>query len=425
MAARAEGKRHRAPGSGQILERTPGKRYTVRLFVGRDEAGRKRYDNYRIEGSKKDAEAFLRDKLAAQDKGAYVRPTSETVAQFLRRWLETREWKSARTRDDYSDIVERFIIPKLGNIKLTALSQSAIRELYAELRERGLTRRLTYTHSVLRAALREAEGDETNGLVRNPIRGIKTPTTKNIDAPVEDGASDDDKTVRALSRDEACRFLAAAENSPHAALFWLALDSGMRPSEILALRWSDFSDDFSKVSVRRAVETVRATGTPESGSDGTTSTNGKITSRIRNGLKTEKSRRAIPLNSAVAALLRAHRDRQEFERRKLGPGWQDRGLVFTNERGGLLDHANLRRRHFKVLLKAAGIDPDRFRLYDLRHTCATLLLQDGESVKTVADRLGHADPVLTLRTYSHCLPEHQQAATERLGRLLFRAAQAS
>jgi integrase len=99
--------------------------------------------------------------------------------------------------------------------------------------------------------------------------------------------------------------------------------------------------------------------------------------------------------------------------------------VFTNERRGLLRQANLRRRHFKALLKAAGIDPHRFRLYDLRHTCATLLLQNGESIRTVTDRLGHADTVLTLRTYSHCLPEHQQAATERLGRLLFGAHQAS
>jgi integrase len=392
----------RPPATGQILERERGKRYLVRIFVGRDAEGRKRYDNYRVLGTRKEAEALLREKLAARDRGTYVRPTAETVAEYLRRWLATREWGAARTRDDYTAICEGILIPALGHLKLTALTQGDIRALYASLRARGLTRRLVYTHQVLRAALREAEADAANGLARNPIRGIKQPSTRQVEAPAAD------RPVRALSREEAQRFLAVARAHPLAALWYLALDTGMRPSEYLALRWADLSDDLTKVYVRRSVETVRVNGAPSR--------------RVRPGLKTEQSRRVIPLNPPTSALLHAHRKGQVAARLRAGPDWQENDLVFCDGRGRLLDHANGVWRQFKALLQAAGIPPARYRLYDLRHTCATLLLQDGESLRTVADRLGHADPVLTLRTYAHALPEHQQAATERLGRLLFAAA---
>jgi integrase len=79
---------------------------------------------------------------------------------------------------------------------------------------------------------------------------------------------------------------------------------------------------------------------------------------------------------------------------------------------------NLLRRHFKPILKRAGL-PDSIRLYDLRHSCATLLLAAGENPKIVSERLGHASIVLTLDTYSHVLPSMQQAATEKLETILF------
>ncbi len=79
---------------------------------------------------------------------------------------------------------------------------------------------------------------------------------------------------------------------------------------------------------------------------------------------------------------------------------------------------NLTRRHFKPILKRAELS-ETFRLYDLRHSCATLLLSAGENPKVVAERLGHASIVLTLDTYAHVLPSMQQAATEKLERILF------
>lgn len=114
-----------------------------------------------------------------------------------------------------------------------------------------------------------------------------------------------------------------------------------------------------------------------------------------------------------------HKRRQSEERLKLGSEWQDHGLVFTTSLGSPLNISNLSAKHFKPALKRAGL-PTSIRLYDLRHTCATLLLSAGENPKVVSERLGHASITLTLDVYSHVLPDMQKAATDKLENLLFR-----
>ncbi len=94
------------------------------------------------------------------------------------------------------------------------------------------------------------------------------------------------------------------------------------------------------------------------------------------------------------------------------------GAVFAAEKGGPIEHRNFVKRHFKKVLKEAGL-PATVRLYDLRHTAATLLIAEGEDARTVADRLGHAQVSLTLGTYTHVRPDMQRRAAERLERVLF------
>ncbi len=100
--------------------------------------------------------------------------------------------------------------------------------------------------------------------------------------------------------------------------------------------------------------------------------------------------------------------------------YEDRDLVFANETGGPLDGQNLAYRTLKPILKAAGL-PARFRWYDCRHTCATLLLAAGENPKVVSERLGHATVAFTLDRYAHVLPGMQERATNRLEEILFGA----
>jgi integrase len=126
-----------------------------------------------------------------------------------------------------------------------------------------------------------------------------------------------------------------------------------------------------------------------------------------------------PLPQSMAVALAEHKRRQSQERLKLGSEWQDHGLVFTTTLGSPLNISNLTSKHFKPALQRAGL-PTTIRLYDLRHTCATLLLGAGENPKVVSERLGHASIVLTLDVYSHVLPDMQKAATDKLENLLFR-----
>ena len=135
-------------------------------------------------------------------------------------------------------------------------------------------------------------------------------------------------------------------------------------------------------------------------------------------MKTARSRRAIPLPASAVRALAEHRRRQAEERLKLGPDYQQHDLVFATPEGGPLASRNLKRRHFRPILERAKLPAD-FRLYDLRHSCATLLLAAGEHPKVVSERLGHATITLTLDVYSHVLPTMQEAASEKLEQMLF------
>jgi integrase len=115
--------------------------------------------------------------------------------------------------------------------------------------------------------------------------------------------------------------------------------------------------------------------------------------------------------------LKTHRRRQLEERIKLGADYQNLDLVFASEAGTPIQPKNLIDRYFKPLLEKAGLP--NIRLYDLRHTTASLLLSAGENPKVVSERLGHASIVLTLDTYSHVLPTMQKTATDKLEKLMF------
>lgn len=134
--------------------------------------------------------------------------------------------------------------------------------------------------------------------------------------------------------------------------------------------------------------------------------------------KTDRSRRSVVLPASTVDTLRRHRTRQVEERLRTGAAYETAlDLVFCNSHGEPLDYRAIVRRHFKPLVQAAGLAP--LRPYDLRHTCATLLLASGEHPKVVAERLGHSSTVMTMDVYSHVLPDMQEKAAQRLEELLF------
>ncbi len=177
--------------------------------------------------------------------------------------------------------------------------------------------------------------------------------------------------------------LSAASGDRLEALYVLAVHTGMRQGELLALKWADVDLRDGRVSVRRTI----------------TKSGGHL---LLGEPKTAKSRRTITLTAGSLNALRAHRKRQLEERMQRAGLWQDHGLVFPSSVGTPLSHRNVVR-SFKALLHRADL-PASVRLYDLRHTCATLLLSRNVHPKYVQELLGHASIALTLDTYSHVLP---------------------
>jgi integrase len=245
---------------------------------------------------------------------------------------------------------------------------------------------LASVHTVLSFALKKAV--ELDILPRNVANFVQLPkqTRREMDT---------------LTPDECGLFLDALKGERLAAMFSLALTTGMRPEEYLALKWSDIDLEKGTATVRRALITNRTGGSWHFSEP-----------------KTKQSRRTIPLPVSTIQELRTHRRRQLEAKLKLGTAWNDFDLVFASEIGTPLNPPNVTRA-FKKALKDAGIRTS-VRLYDLRHTTATLLLQANVNAKVVSERLGHSTIVLTLDTYSHVLPNMQEAATEHLEGLIFR-----
>ncbi len=207
------------------------------------------------------------------------------------------------------------------------------------------------------------------------------------------------KEMLCLSPEETKSFLAVAKDNKWFALFLTVIETGMRPEEYLGLQWKDIDFEQKYLSVRRA-----AIGKKGGGFSFTEP-------------KTKQSRRKIPISNSVLIVLKSHRRNQLEERMKIASDYKNYDLVFASEIGTPLQRKNLTDRYFKPLLKKAKLP--NIRLYDLRHTTATLLLSAGENPKVVSERLGHASIILTLDTYSHVLPTMQQSATDKLEKMMF------
>lgn len=370
---------------GQIIKRGE-KVWLVRIFQGRDNKGKRRYYNKTIHGRKKDAEKFLTAKLREKDLGVFVEPAAEHLDDFLDRWLKEVAKPRLRptTYGSYESVLDAYVRPTLGSRQLAHIKAYDVQKLYNSLLEKGKSSRtVRYAHAVLRSALKQAL--KWNMLSQNPCDLCDLPKSQKTE-------------MKYLNATQAAAFLENAKGDRFYALFALAIETGLRPEEYLGLQWKDIDLDKGTLSVRRAL--VRTKG---GGFDFTEP-------------KTKSSRRQIELRASTASILRSHRKKQLEEKMSLGRDYQDHDLVFTIPIGLPMDLKNLRDRNFKKIRDAAKVPA--IRLYDLRHTCATLLLTAGVHPKVVAERLGHSSVVLTLDTYSHVIPSMQRNAADALDRIM-------
>ncbi len=365
----------RGNGEGSVNQLSDG-RWQARVTL---EGGTRKafYGATRAEAAQK-LTAALRDRDRGLPVGLDER---QTVGQYLTAWLETvRPTIRPRTWQRYSELLMLHAAPSLGKVALTKLTAQQVQRLYSAKLAEGLSSTTVHhLHAVLHRALGQAE---RLGLVARNVCDL-------VDVPRMA-----ERELHVLNPDQVRQLFTAAQGERLEALFVLAMTTGMREGELLALRWAD-------VDLERGIVRVRATlqRTKEAG-------------YLLAAPKTKQSRRQITLATRACDALRAHRIRQAEERLRLGAAWDGTlDLVFPNQTGHPMDAMNLTHRHFQPLLVRAGLP--RLRFHDLRHTAATLLLGRGVNPKIVSEMLGHASIAITLDIYSHVLSDMQaQAAVE-------------
>lgn len=369
---------------GQIIPRKSG--FTVRIYQGRDADGKKQYLNQRVTGNKKDAQKVLTTLLQKQDMGELLfNPSTQTVKEYCEDWLETiaRHSVAKSTFTRYCHYLRHKIYPRLGKTKLVKVEPSAVQAIYNELTNRGLSpKTVHYTHMVFNKALKHAVAQRM--IPNNPCDHVQKPKLVR-------------KEMNAMNEDEMRAFLEAARGNRMYTYFDLLLATGLRPAEGLALKWQDFDPTRKTLTIVRTLEYV----------------SGKAYFKEP---KTKRSRRTINLHDGTVKLLLEHK------RQSATAG----DLMFSNETGNPFNNSNILNRYFKPCLLFAGLAEEKqtkkgtkivskFRLYDLRHTHATMLLKANVNPKVVSERLGHSGIALTLDTYSHVLPTIQEAAVAALG----------
>jgi integrase len=373
--------------AGQIIKKGE-KKWLVRIFTGRDGNGKRQYLNKLIHGNKKDASDYLSRTLTDISQGTFVTPSSTTLDEYLNEWLKNsaKQKLSERTYTHQVYCLDRYVRPKLGAKKLTAIQPLDLQELYTGMRERGLRpRTIQIVHNILNRAFNQAV--KWRVMVSNPAQFADKPKQER-------------REMQALAPDQAAKFLRAAKEDRYFLYFSLALDTGARPSELLGLQWKDVDFEQCRITIQRMLEY------PDYSNEF------RFTEP-----KTPRSRRSITISQQNLNHLREHRRQQAETRLKAGSDWQAYDLVFCTREGKPLQTRNILRRHMRPILKQAELP--ELNLYSLRHSCATLLLSAGVNPKIVSERLGHASIVLTLDTYSHVLPDMQQTAADKLEKILF------
>jgi len=364
---------------GHITKRSKGT-YSIKISLGKDPAtGKYKSQWFTVKGSKRDAEKRLSELLHQIDTGAYMKPGKTTVADYLEKWLTdyAKLNLSPRTIEGYEHIINHYVVPKLGNHTLVYLKPEHLQCFYSTELNTGLSAQtVRHHHMVIHKALDSAV--EWGLVIRNVADAVRPPKAQRIE-------------MQTWNEDEIVQFLEAAKTTPYYELFYLALFTGMRRSELLALRWQDIDFIYSQIYVSRSLHVL------------------KDSQVVLRSPKTATGRRTIALSPSAIILLRDYQEKREAESLLLGKLVSDDDLVFSTLGKPLLP--NTITHAWSKLVNRLVLKAIRF--HDARHTHASIMLKQGIHPKIVQERLGHSSIQITLDTYSHVAPGLQEAAANK------------
>lgn len=372
----------RGKGEGSIIERKDG-RWVAQVQTGYNENGSPKYAQRSAKTQKEAIEKL--DTLKREVHGGTYSDTKTTVKQYLSGWLDTvRGEVTPKTLKSYTLCVGH-LNRHLGGVQLNKLGSQQIKRALLTIRDESVARNeqvgrsgdgvrtANLCRTVLRKACEDAVNDAKPLLMRNPVNfkpQKATPKEISIWTPAQMGV-----------------FLRVARESSLYPLFVLAVGSGLRLGELGGLRWRDV--DVNAVNVRQALKLE----------------DGKL---VFGPPKSKAARRRVTVSGDVTAALEAHRETQAALKKEFGSEYQESGLVFTTALGTPLQPRNVERTFYDLQERARAIlkgDLPHGGIHTLRHFHASIAIHGGMNVRTLADRLGHSDVTLTLRTYTHVFDE--------------------
>ena len=362
----------------------------LRVELQHGDNGKRRQRRETVRGTKADAQRRLHELLVEVEAGGHADAQRLTVAKIAERWLAAKEQRvTAKTYAFYSSHLRLYIVPTLGSLRAEALRPAQVEAAIGKWargkrndRERGVlsARSVGHLFNTLRTMLRWSV--KMGMLVRNAADAVEPPRFER-------------KEMHALDPAGITRLIEASQGTDLRAVIAVAIGTGLRRGELLALRWSDVNLDAGRLTVHRSLETVK----------GVTRTKPP---------KTARSARTIALPPFVAEILREEHHRQELrEARGIKPN--EGGWVFARPDGSPWEPGAFSLA-FARFVKSAKLPHVRF--HDLRHSFGTLALASGVDLQTVSRALGHESTAITSRIYLHAIESLNEDAAARIDALL-------
>ncbi len=374
----------RANGEGNIRKRSDG-RWEGRYTVGHDPVTGKQIFKNVLGRTQAEVKEKLKKAISNTSKLDFSKSGKYTVGQWMDVWFENYAQLKVRpsSHQTYKGYIKNHIKPHIGDIPIEKLTSLELQKFYRKLLTEGRVPRI------------ESE-KHPKGLSVKTVRNINQVISSAMDMAVEQKIiltnptkscalpKVEHKEMHTLPAEQLSAFLREAKESGVYELYYLALATGLRRGELLGLKWDDIDLTNGVIHVHRQVARV----------------NGEVREAP---LKTNNAYRSIAISPDAVKML------TEIKKRKLSD------YVFPSPSGGPISPDSVRHMLHRVL-KRAGLPAIRF--HDLRHTFATLALQNGVDIKTVSGMLGHFSAGFTLDTYAHVTTAAQKEAANTMGNVL-------